>query len=149
MEMGVSKNMENTIDNIFKEYKGSVFSFEYDGSIKLVKTYFKPDWVITPDDGIIVKKKDNLTLIITKEQDVSFGDLLNFISVIIKNNIEREEKIKLLAEKRKQLEELFNNTSLEELSKLNFSIKQNDPISDFKIVNDEVVIPDELLESID
>lgn len=131
--------MESTIDNIFNDYKGSVFSFEYDGSIKLIKTYFKPDWVITPDDGIIIKKKDNITLIITKEKDVSFGDLLNFISVIIRNNIEREEKIKLLAEKRKQLEELFNNTSLEELSKLNFSIKQDDVNLDVMVNSDDVL----------
>jgi len=52
-----------SIDEIFEEYKGHVFSFEFDGQIKLIKCYFKPDWIVE-QEGIIVKKKDNLTYLI-------------------------------------------------------------------------------------
>lgn len=117
----------DSIDNVFEEYKGYVFSFEFDpkSNIKLMKCYFKPDWEVK-EDVIIVRKKDNLTLLITKDPNISFTDMLEFISKVIKVNIEREEKTKLLAEKKRQLEEIFNNSSLDELAKLNFKIGEND-----------------------
>lgn len=125
-----------SIDEIFEEYKGHVFSFEFDGQIKLIKCYFKPDWEIERD-GIIVKKKDNLTYLITKDPTISFTDMLGFINQIISVNIEREEKIKLLAEKKRQLEELFNSSSLDELTKLDFNIKRGDVIPEIKIIEAE------------
>lgn len=126
------------IDDVFNEYRGYVFSFEYDpgAQIRLMKCYFKPDWEIK-GDGIIIKKKDNLTYLITKDPNIDFGGLLNFVSNIIKINIEREEKIRLLAEKKKQLEEIFNNSSLDELSKLDFNFKGDDIIPEVKIVEVE------------
>lgn len=127
-----------SIDDVFKEYSGYVFSFEYDpnAQIKLMKCYFKPDWEIK-QDNVIVKKKDGLTYLITKDPNVSFNDLLNNISNIINLNIEREEKIKLLAEKKKQLEDLFNNTSLDELSKLDFNFGKSDDIPNIKLIGVE------------
>jgi hypothetical protein len=126
----------NNIDEIFEEYKGYVFSFEFDGNIKLLKCYFKPEWEIR-QEGIIVKKKDNLTYLITKDNNISFMDMLGFISQIIRVNIEREQKIKLLAEKKKQLEELFNSSSLDELTGLDFNIKRDDVIPEIKIIEVE------------
>jgi hypothetical protein len=128
----------NNIDEIFEEYKGYVFSFEFDGNIKLLKCYFKPEWEIK-QEGIIVKKKDNLTYLITKDNNISFMDMLGFISQIIRVNIEREQKIKLLAEKKKQLEELFNSSSLNELVGLDFSIRKDDVIPEIKIIETEEV----------
>jgi hypothetical protein len=128
----------NNIDEIFEEYKGYVFSFEFDGNIKLLKCYFKPEWEIK-QEGIIVKKKDNLTYLITKENNISFMDMLGFINQIINTNIEREQKIKLLAEKKKQLEELFNSSSLNELVGLDFSIRKDDVIPEIKIIETEEV----------
>ena len=128
----------NNIDEIFEEYKGYVFSFEFDGNIKLLKCYFKPEWEIK-QEGIIVKKKDNLTYLITKDNNISFMDMLGFISQIIRVNIEREQKIKLLAEKKKQLEELFNSSSLNELVGLDFSIRKDDVIPEIKVIETEEV----------
>jgi hypothetical protein len=128
----------NNIDEIFEEYKGYVFSFEFDGNIKLLKCYFKPEWEIK-QEGIIVKKKDNLTYLITKENNISFMDMLGFINQIINTNIEREQKIKLLAEKKKQLEELFNSSSLNELVGLDFSIRKDDVIPEIKVIETEEV----------
>ena len=128
----------NNIDEIFEEYKGYVFSFEFDGNIKLLKCYFKPEWEIR-QEGIIVKKKDNLTYLITKDNNISFMDMLGFINQIINTNIEREQKIKLLAEKKKQLEELFNSSSLNELVGLDFSIRKDDVIPEIKIIETEEV----------
>jgi hypothetical protein len=128
----------NNIDEIFEEYKGYVFSFEFDGNIKLLKCYFKPEWKIE-QEGIIVKKKDNLTYLITKDKNISFTDMLGFINQIINTNIEREQKIKLLAEKKKQLEELFNSSSLNELVGLDFSIRKDDVIPEIKIIETEEV----------
>jgi hypothetical protein len=132
------KKKMNNIDGIFEEYKGYVFSFEFDGNIKLLKCYFKPEWEIQ-QEGIIVKKKDNLTYLITKDKDISFMDMLGFINQIIRVNIEREQKIKLLAEKRKQLDDLFNSSSLDELSKLDFNIRGDDVIPEIKIIETEEV----------
>jgi hypothetical protein len=126
----------SNIDDVFEEYKGHVFSFEFDGQIKLMKCYFKPEWEIE-QEGIIVKKKDNLTYLITKEPTISFTDMLGFISQIIRVNIEREQKIKLLAEKKRQLEELFNSTSLDDLTKLNFNIVRDDIIPEIKVIEAE------------
>lgn len=126
----------NNIDEVFENYKGHVFSFEFDGQIKLMKCYFKPEWQIE-QEGIIVKKKDNLTYLITKDNNISFMDMLGFISQIIRVNIEREQKIKLLAEKKKQLEELFNSSSLDELTGLDFSIRKDDVIPEIKIIEVE------------
>ena len=126
----------NNIDEVFEEYKGHVFSFEFDGQIKLMKCYFKPDWQIE-QEGIIVKKKDNLTYLITKDPTMSFTHMLGFVTEIIKTNIEREQKIKLLAEKKRQLEELFNSSSLDDLTKLNFNIKRDDVIPEIKVIEAE------------
>lgn len=126
----------SNIDEIFEEYRGHVFSFEFDGQIKLMKCYFKPDWQIE-QEGIIVKKKDNLTYLITKDPTMSFTHMLGFVTEIIKTNIEREQKIKLLAEKKRQLEELFNSSSLDDLTKLNFNIKRDDVIPEIKVIEAE------------
>jgi hypothetical protein len=125
-----------SIDEIFEEYKGHVFSFEFDGQIKLIKCYFKPDWIVE-QEGIIVKKKDNLTYLITKDPTISFNSMLNFVTQIISTNIEREQKIKLLAEKKRQLEELFNSSSLDDLTKLDFNIKRDDIIPEIKVIEAE------------
>jgi len=126
----------SNIDEIFEEYRGHVFSFEFDGQIKLMKCYFKPDWQIE-QEGIIVKKKDNLTYLITKDPTMSFTHMLGFVTEIIKSNIEREQKIKLLAEKKRQLEELFNSASLDDLTKLDFNIKRDDVIPEIKVIEAE------------
>jgi hypothetical protein len=126
----------NSIDKVFEEYKGHVFSFEFDGQIKLMKCYFKPDWIVE-QEGIIVKKKDNLTYLITKDPTISFNDMLNLVTQIISTNIEREQKIKLLAEKKRQLEELFNSSSLDDLTKLDFNIKRDDIIPEIKVIEAE------------
>jgi hypothetical protein len=63
--------------------------------------------------------------------------MLGFISQIIRVNIEREQKIKLLAEKKRQLEELFNSTSLDDLTKLNFNIMRDDIIPEIKVIEAE------------
>jgi len=126
----------NNIDKVFEEYKGHVFSFEFDGQIKLMKCYFKPDWIVE-QEGIIVKKKDNLTYLITKDPTISFNSMLNLVTQIISTNIEREQKIKLLAEKKRQLEELFNSSSLDDLTKLDFNIKRDDIIPEIKVIEAE------------
>jgi hypothetical protein len=126
----------NSIDKVFEEYKGHVFSFEFDGQIKLMKCYFKPDWIVE-QEGIIVKKKDNLTYLITKDPTISFNSMLNLVTQIISSNIEREQKIKLLAEKKRQLEELFNSSSLDDLTKLDFNIKRDDIIPEIKVIEAE------------
>ena len=126
----------NNIDKVFEEYKGHVFSFEFDGQIKLMKCYFKPDWIVE-QEGIIVKKKDNLTYLITKDPTISFNGMLNLVTQIISSNIEREQKIKLLAEKKRQLEELFNSSSLDDLTKLDFNIKRDDIIPEIKVIEAE------------
>jgi hypothetical protein len=65
--------------------------------------------------------------------------MLGFINQIINTNIEREQKIKLLAEKKKQLEELFNSSSLNELVGLDFSIRKDDVIPEIKVIETEEV----------
>jgi hypothetical protein len=126
----------SNIDEVFENYKGHVFSFEFDGQIKLMKCYFKPEWQIE-QEGIIVKKKDNLTYLITKDPTISFSSMLGFVTQIINTNIEREQKIKLLAEKKRQLEELFNSSSLDDLTKLDFNIKRDDIIPEIKVIEAE------------
>lgn len=130
----------SNIDEVFNNYKGYVFSFEYDSNanIKLMKCYFKPEWQIE-QEGIIVKKKDNLTYLITKDPTMSFTHMLGFVTQIISTNIEREQKIKLLAEKKRQLEELFNSSSLDELAGLDFNLKRDDVIPEIKIIETEEV----------
>lgn len=128
----------SNIDEVFNNYKGYVFSFEFDGQIKLMKCYFKPEWQIE-QEGIIVKKKDNLTYLITKDPTMSFTHMLGFVTQIISTNIEREQKIKLLAEKKRQLEELFNSSSLDELAGLDFNLKRDDVIPEIKIIETEEV----------
>jgi hypothetical protein len=128
----------SNIDEVFENYKGHVFSFEFDGQIKLMKCYFKPEWQIE-QEGIIVKKKDNLTYLITKDPTISFSNMLGFVTQIISTNIEREQKIKLLAEKKRQLEELFNSSSLDELAGLDFNLKRDDIIPEIKIIETEEV----------
>lgn len=138
----------NNVDEIFKEYKGHVFSFEYDGEIRLMKCYFKPEWDIK-GEGIIIKKKDNLTYLISKDPNISFGDMLNFISKVISVNIEREQKIKLLAEKKKQLEELFDSATLDELSNLDFSFKKDNIIPEIKPIEVQETSVSSEIEKVD
>jgi hypothetical protein len=75
----------NNIDEIFEEYKGYVFSFEFDGNIKLLKCYFKPECEIR-QECIIVKKKDNLYIMVLSSNNLKFrSSLLIFLFLYVVN----------------------------------------------------------------
>ena len=112
----------------------------------IVDVIFKDGWNVYESNEVsykVSKTDKNYYMIFPKEEDSSdFDMLLDHIEDIIKNNIERENKLILLKTKIEELKVLFDTKSLNELECLEFKIGideemtlNNEDLSDIKTKN--------------
>lgn len=130
------------IEQYFDKYPGYIFSINQTMGVKTIHFWMKNSWGVP--EGLLSEavgfKEDRKQTdkndqnrhycivydntpepsegeVITKP---SFDDLYSIISGIFEGNLERERKEELLAAKMLELQEKFNNMSLDELQKMDF-----------------------------
>ena len=91
----------------------------------IIRVQFPPKWAVFPsDDGKIKAAQSDQKayeyFYYGDSNKVSLDDIFDFIKETIEVNQSIEEKAKLLVEKTKELQELFETTPLEKLKTLNF-----------------------------
>ena len=137
-------NLQETLDKL----KPYLIGFRYVEGIPLVDVVLKPNWVIPASKTIQNKKEDskpeyNYHMLYSEYPSVTLDHLLDYVALIIKVNIEKEEKLKLLKAKVEELKVIFQNNPLEKLNQLIFSFREEkieDNIDlDISYVNDETV----------
>jgi len=147
-------NLQQTLDAL----QPYVIGIRYLDGHPVVDTVFKEGWTV-PDSDIIKKVKGNNELnyymVFSEKDGIGLDELLEYVNVTIKANIEREKKHDLLKEKVNELKELFKKTSLTKLRRLKFAFDDEELLSDLndfnldepseleeKISKSEVLIPD-------
>lgn len=130
------------VQEIFTELNPYITGMRYVDSIPVIDALFKEGWVI-PKSKIINFERGETDkkyfMFYTEKEGIGFNEIIEYIKTIIKINIERELKVKLLKEKIVELKELFKSNTLEQLQNLRCSILSPD------LVN-EVVKEDELID---
>ena len=94
----------------------------------IIRVQFPPKWTVFPSDDGKIKaapsdQKAYEFFYYGDSNKVSLDDIFDFIKETIEVNQSIEEKAKLLVEKTKELQELFETTPLEKLKTLNFVMK--------------------------
>ena len=101
----------------------------------IIRVQFPPKWAVFPSDDGKIKaapsdQKAYEYFYYGDSNKVSLDDIFDFIKETVEVNQSIEEKAKLLMQKTKELQELFETTPLETLKTLNFvmeSIKKSKP----------------------
>ena len=134
-----------------------VIGIRYLDGLPVVDAVFKEGWTV-PDSDIIKKVKGNDELnyymIFSEKDGIGLDELLDYVDITIKANIEREKKQELLKEKVAELKEIFKKTSLLKLKRLKFDFVDEDLISDTtdleldttSIKEEKEVIQDDIIE---
>lgn len=147
-------NIQKTLDAL----QPYVVGIRYLDGTPVVDAVFKEGWTL-PDSNTIKKVKGNeemnYYMLFSEQQNVGLDELLDYVDVTIKANIEKEKKHELLKEKVNELKELFKKTSLLKLQKLKFTFAEDDlvpSINEFEIeeITNEVptVIEDTIIEPV-
>jgi hypothetical protein len=118
-------SIQKTLDSL----QPYVIGIRYLEGLPLVDTVFKEGWTV-PDDQSITKVKGdegmNYYMIYSEKKGVGIDDLLSFVDKTIKLNLEREKKHELLRVKVEELKRLFKDNSLASLSRLKFTLSEED-----------------------
>jgi hypothetical protein len=123
----------SSIQKTLESLQPYVIGIRYLDGLPVVDAVFKDGWTV-PESDIIKKVKGNEDLnyymIFSEKDGIGLDELLDFVDVTIKANIEREKKHELLKEKVSELKELFKKTSLTKLKRLRFDFADEELISD-------------------
>jgi hypothetical protein len=110
-----------------------VIGIRYLDGLPLVDAVFKDGWTLSESGGIKKVRGNeelNYYMIFSEKEGIGLDELLNFVDITIKENIEREKKHELLKEKVNELKELFKKTSLIKLKRLKFDFIDEDLVPD-------------------
>lgn len=122
-------NLQKTLDAL----QPYVIGIRYLEGYPVVDAVFKDGWTLPESDAIKKVKGNeelNYFMLFSEKEGVGLDELLEYVELVIKVNIEREKKHELLKEKVNELKELFKRTSLAKLKRLKFSF------------NDEELVPE-------
>ena len=113
--------LQNKIE-LIKPYFRSLETYN---AALLIRVQFPPKWAVFPSDDGKIKaapsdQKAYEYFYYGDSNKISLDDIFDFIKETIEVNQSIEEKAKLLVEKTKELQELFETTPLEKLKTLNF-----------------------------
>jgi hypothetical protein len=104
-----------------------------DGGVAVVDTIFKEGWTL-PESDVVKKAKGseemNYYMIFSEKDGIGIDELLEYVSLTIKANIDREKKHELLKEMVNELKLVFKKNTLTNLKRLKFTF------------GDEEVMPD-------
>ncbi len=126
-------NIQKTLDSL----QPYVIGIRYSQGLPLVDTVFKDGWVL-PESKTIKKAKGNDELnyhmIYSDSPTITIDDLLEYVSVVIKVNQEKEKKQELLKIKVDEMKKLFRTLPLFKLQQLKFTFEE--------VIDDEISIND-------
>jgi hypothetical protein len=140
-------NIQKTLDAL----QPYVIGIRYLDGLPVVDAVFKDGWTV-PDSDIIKKVKGdeglNYYMIFSEKDGIGLDELLNYVDITIKANVERENKHELLKEKVNELKEVFKKTSLEKLKRLKYCFDDENLVPDLNDFNlDEPIIPEKEIET--
>ncbi len=108
----------------------------HENTLMVVDTVFKDNWVL-PESATVRKMKGDDTLnyymIYSELPDIGVDELLAYVDLVIKANVEREKKFDLLKDKIAELKEVFKKTPLSKLKSLKFSFNEETMEDDINI----------------
>ena len=122
-------NLQKTLDAL----QPYVIGIRYLEGYPVVDAIFKDGWALPESDSIKRVKGDeglNYYMLFSEKDGIGLDELLEYVDLVIKVNVEREKKHELLKEKVNELKELFKKTPLVKLKRLKFSF------------NDEELVPE-------
>ncbi len=113
-------NIQKTLDSL----QPYVIGIRYVEGVPVIDTVFKEGWTL-PDSDKIKKAKGNddinYYMIYSELENILVDDLLDYVNLTIKLNIEREKKHELLKVRVNELKEVFKKNTLEKLNRLKFN----------------------------
>ena len=122
-------NLQKTLDAL----QPYVIGIRYLEGLPVIDTVFKDGWTLI-DSDVIERVKGNQELnyymIFSQKNGIGLDELLDYVSTVIKANIEREKKHELFKEKVNELKEVFKKNSLVKLKKLKFLFNDEDTVSE-------------------
>jgi hypothetical protein len=138
-----------------------VVGIRYIQKMQIVDAVFNEGWTVPNSDIIkkeLVDESQNYYMFYTEKEGITIDDLLDYVEGIININIEREKKHTLLKSKVKELQKIFNDSTLSKLERLKFSFGEDDIVpslmdmdieldEDFEEVAEELVIEEALVET--
>ena len=132
------------INNKVKELHPHVLSIRFMDGLTVIDCAFKDGWAIPKSDTVgneTTPDKPNYYMLYPLSENVGIDEMLDYVTYVIKVNIERELKIKLLQIKINELKQLFTKISLEKCKTIQFEFKTNlDITSEDNINLDEMPI---------
>lgn len=134
-------NLQQTLEAL----QPYVIGIRYLERVPVIDVVFKDGWIL-PESNTITKIKGNQELnyhmIYSDNESIGLDELLEYVDLTIKANIEREKKHELLKEKIAELKDVFKKTTLTKLKRLKFSFNEDEDlpeINDFDL--DEIEQP--------
>ncbi len=120
-----------------------------DGGVAVVDAVFKDGWTL-PESDIVKRAKGNeemnYYMLFSEKDGVGIDELLDYVGLTIKANIEREKKHELLKEMVNELKIIFKKNSLINLKRLRFVFGEEDitpDLNEFDLDEPMVDIPEE------
>lgn len=119
-------NLQKTLDSL----QPYVIGIRYIDNMTVVDTIFKTGWIL-PESKVVKKVKGedeslNYYMIFTDVPNFGLDELVDYISHVIKINLDREMKHELLRAKVNELKEFFKKHTLAQLSKLKFTLVEEE-----------------------
>jgi hypothetical protein len=137
-------NLQKTLDAL----QPYVIGIRYLDGLPVVDAVFKDDWTL-PESNIIHRVKGNndvnYYMLFSETEGIGLDELLSYVDVTIKTNIEKEKKHELLKERVNELKELFKRTPLTKLQRLKFSFSDEDLMPELN----DLTLDEEILEEKD
>jgi len=113
-----------------------------DGGIAVVDAIFKEGWTL-PESDIIKRAKGademNYFMIFSEKENIGIDELLEYVALTIKANIDREKKHELLKEMVNELKIVFKKNTLANLRRLKFTFGEEEvmpEINEFDLEED-------------
>lgn len=125
------------LQKAFQSLQPYLLGIRYLEVMPIIDVQFREGWFL-PESKYVIKTKidgeDNHFMLYSENKDIGLDDLLQYLEITIKANIEREKKTQLLKIKGRELQELFKNTPLKKLERLKFTFEDEDIID--MVIND-------------
>lgn len=132
-------NLQKTLDAL----QPYVIGIRYLEGYPVVDAIFKDGWTLPDSEAIKKVKGDeglNYYMLFSEKNGVGLDELLDYVHLVIKVNLEREKKHELLKQKVNELKELFKSNSLAKLKKLRFTFTDDEEtlvpeLQDFDLID--------------
>lgn len=112
-----------------------VIGIRYLEGYPVIDVIFKDGWTLPESEAIKKVKGDdglNYYMLFSEKEGIGLDELLEYVDLVIKANVEREKKHELLKEKVNELKELFKKTPLTKLKRLKFSFNDEDLVPELE-----------------